>query len=62
MPIYEYLCPDCQKEFEVEQKMKDLPVKICPECGKENVKRQISGGTSFQLLGGGWYREGYSSK
>lgn len=61
MPTYEYECLECKSNFEIEQKITDMPLKNCPNCNKENVRRLISGGTGFQLLGGGWYREGYSS-
>jgi putative FmdB family regulatory protein len=60
MPTYEYECKECKHKWELEQKIVDLPVTICPACKKEQAKRLISGGTSFQLLGGGWYREGYN--
>ncbi len=59
MPIYEYECRDCQKVFEVQQKISDEPLKECPQC-KGDVKKLISA-NSFQLKGGGWYADGYSS-
>lgn len=62
MPIYEYICDACGHEFEKEQKITDNPIKKCPKCSKMKVKRLISKGQSFQLLGGGWFNEGYSSK
>ena len=33
----------------------------CPECEKETMKRKI-GLSSFQLKGGGWYKDGYTKK
>ncbi|HPQ80105.1 MAG TPA: zinc ribbon domain-containing protein [bacterium] len=59
MPIYEYRCRGCKRDFEVLQKITDEPLAKCPECGKQ-VKRLISQ-TSFALKGGGWYKDGYSS-
>ena len=59
MPIYEYRCKGCKKEFELLQKITDEPLATCPKCGKQ-VKRLISQ-TSFALKGGGWYKDGYSS-
>lgn len=59
MPIYEYRCKGCKKEFEVLQKITDEPLAACPKCGKQ-VKRLISQ-TSFSLKGGGWYKDGYAS-
>ncbi len=59
MPVYEYECSDCDKVFEVQQKISDEPVKICPECQGE-VRKLVSM-SSFQLKGGGWYADGYGS-
>lgn len=61
MPIYEYRCPDCGHQFEAIQKMSDAPLKVCPECGAEQVKKLISQ-TSFVLKGGGWYKDHYGLK
>lgn len=60
MPIYEYACERCAKEFEVEQRITDDPLKRCPNCRSPKVKRLISR-TSFVLKGGGWYSDLYSS-
>src|SRR3569623_1026159 len=60
MPIYEYACAACGHEFEVWQKMSDPPVRTCPKCKKKKVERLISK-TAFQLKGGGWYADLYSS-
>jgi len=62
MPTYEYLCTNCKHEWEADQSIKDQPLDKCPKCGKETAKRLISGGTGFILSGGGWSKEGYSSK
>ncbi len=59
MPIYEYECKSCENVFEVQQRMTDNPLKKCPDCNGE-VKKLISA-SSFQLKGGGWYSDGYSS-
>jgi len=60
MPIYEYACGKCQREFEVEQRISDDPIKTCPHCRSRKVKRLISR-TSFVLKGSGWYSDLYSS-
>ena len=60
MPIYEYACTACGHEFEEWQKMSDAPVRTCPKCKKKKVERLISR-TAFQLKGGGWYADLYSS-
>ena len=60
MPIYEYACEKCGREFEAEQRITDDPVKSCPHCRSRKVKRLISQ-TSFVLKGGGWHADLYSS-
>ena len=53
MPTYEYKCKRCGKEFEIEQKITDVPIERCREC-RGVVKRLISQST-FILNGPGWY-------
>jgi putative FmdB family regulatory protein len=60
MPVYEYECRACGHLFEEWQKITDGPVKTCPKCKKKKVDRLISQ-TAFQLKGGGWYKDLYSS-
>jgi putative FmdB family regulatory protein len=61
MPIYEYKCQKCGNELEVMQKVSDpAPVK-CEKCGAENSHERLMSRTSFQLKGGGWYSDLYSS-
>ena len=60
MPVYEYECQECNKVFEVQQKIADEPLRDCPEC-QAPVKKLMSM-SSFQLKGGGWYADGYASK
>ncbi len=57
MPTYEYICPHCFEEFEVEQKTSDPKGAKCPACGERTEKRLISR-TSFALKGGGWFKSG----
>ena len=59
MPVYEYECSDCHKVFEVQQKISDAPLSVCPEC--DGSVRKLMSMSSFQLKGGGWYADGYSS-
>mmetsp|Transcript_17595 Transcript_17595/g.8291 ORF Transcript_17595/g.8291 Transcript_17595/m.8291 type:complete len:98 (+) Transcript_17595:86-379(+) len=58
MPIYEYECSSCEKVFEVQQRISDDPLAVCPDC-QGAVKKLVSV-SSFQLKGGGWYADGYS--
>jgi putative FmdB family regulatory protein len=59
MPVYEYECNDCHKVFEIQQKMSDAPLTVCPEC--EGAVKKLMSMSSFQLKGGGWYADGYAS-
>ena len=58
MPIYEYLCPACQKVFEewttVSEAHADKP---CPVCGAASSR--VLSNTSFVLKGAGWYVSDY---
>ena len=57
---YEYLCKKCKHEWEIEQPIKDLPIKMCPKCNELFAVRQISKGNGFVLKGGRWASSGYS--
>ena len=59
MPIYEYECDKCGA-FEVMQKISEAPLTECETCHGP-VHRLVSHHTSFQLKGGGWYKDLYSS-
>ena len=54
MPIYEYECKNCGTRFDKMQPITSDPVKICPNCGQEQVRRVIQPvGVIFK--GSGWY-------
>ena len=59
MPVYEYECKACHREFEYQQRMSDPEKTVCEACGGA-LERLISR-TAFQLKGGGWYKDLYSS-
>ncbi len=61
MPIYEYLCEGCGMITELMQKMTDPPPRTCPECGSHQIAKLVSR-SAFQLKGGGWYADLYSSR
>ena len=53
MPIYEYRCGLCERQFEVRQGFNDDPITNCHECGSA-VQRVIQpAGIVFK--GSGWY-------
>ncbi len=60
MPIYEYLCESCGRLTELMQKISDPPPAACPECGSGRIAKLVSR-SAFQLKGGGWYADLYSS-
>ncbi len=56
MPIYEFTCEQCGREFSVlVRRMGDSAT--CPECQSENVKRRMSG---FAARGGKTGSGGYA--
>jgi putative FmdB family regulatory protein len=60
MPIYEYVCENCQHAFETIQKISDDPLRKCPECGRLKLKKRMSR-AAFRLKGGGWYETDFKS-
>jgi putative FmdB family regulatory protein len=54
MPIYAYRCDACGFAKDVLQKMSDAPLSVCPECGKDAFRKQVTA-AGFQLKGSGWY-------
>ena len=59
MPIYEYRCKNCGKEFEMMQKFSDEPLTECIECSG-SVEKLISQ-SAFVLKGSGWYKTDYGT-
>ena len=60
MPIYEYVCTECEHPHEALQKMSDAPLTDCPVCGKSTLKKKISA-AGFRLSGSGWYETDFKS-
>jgi putative FmdB family regulatory protein len=60
MPLYEYKCDSCDKEFEVLQKFNEEPLSECLYC-HGSVEKLIST-SSFQLKGSGWYVTDYKNR
>ena len=54
MPIYAYRCEACGFAKDVLQKISDPQLTVCPECGKDSFKKQLTA-AGFQLKGSGWY-------
>ncbi|MDR3234718.1 MAG: zinc ribbon domain-containing protein [Planctomycetaceae bacterium] len=62
MPTYEYQCGSCGHEFEEFQSIKDAPLKKCPQCSKNKLRRLISGGGGVVFKGSGFYQTDYRSE
>ena len=60
MPIYEYECSNCKFYVEALQKISEAPLKQCPSCKKQTLKRLVSAPV-FRLKGGGWYETDFKS-
>jgi len=60
VPVYEYKCIGCGKEFEVFQRITDDPLETCKFCGGK--LRKLISQTTFQLRGSGWYVTDYKGK
>lgn len=58
MPLYEYKCHKCGKQFEVMQKFSDDPLKVHEDCGGD-VERLLSA-PALQFKGSGWYITDYA--
>ncbi|CAB3779592.1 FmdB family zinc ribbon protein [Pararobbsia alpina] len=54
MPIYAYRCESCGLAQDMLRKISDPPLSICPECGKDTFRKQVTA-AGFQLKGSGWY-------
>ena len=58
MPTYAYKCDECNHQFEKIQKMSDEPLKLCPSCNNEKLKKIITASGGFALKGKGWFKSG----
>jgi len=62
MPTYEYKCDACGHQFEKFQSITAAPIRKCPNCGKNRVKRLIGTGAGLIFKGGGFYETDYRSE
>jgi len=61
MPIYTYRCENCGVQFERHQAFTDQPLKRCPECNKNKLRKVITpAGIVFK--GSGWYVTDHKAK
>ena len=60
MPLYEYQCDACGREFELIRKFSDPPLEKCPHCG--GTVRKLFSSPAIQFKGSGFYITDYAKK
>jgi putative FmdB family regulatory protein len=58
MPTYEYECINCNKIFDIFQKITDKPLDKCPKCHKK-ISWLIGSGGGVIFKGSGFYATDY---
>ena len=53
MPIYQYRCLDCQRQFELKQSFNDKPIADCPTC--HGIARRVFSPVPIIFNGPGFY-------
>jgi len=59
VPIYGYRCTNCGHQFEIQQRMSDDPLKVCPKCQGKLTKVLYPTGVIFK--GSGFYTTDYKA-
>lgn len=54
MPLYAFECGSCGHAFDRLQRLADPDPDVCPQCGAQSIKRQLTA-PQFRLAGSGWY-------
>jgi putative FmdB family regulatory protein len=62
MPTYEYVCENCGNQLEKFQSITAKPLRKCPACGKNKLKRIIGAGAGVIFKGTGFYATDYRSE
>jgi len=62
MPTYEYECEACGHRFEKFQSITARPIRRCPRCDRQKVRRLIGGGAGILFKGSGFYQTDYRSE
>jgi putative FmdB family regulatory protein len=62
MPTYDYECDACDHRFEELQSFSEPPLKKCPECGKNKLRRLFGTGAAILFKGSGFYQTDYRSE
>jgi len=61
MPTYEYRCNVCGHELEQYQSITAEPLRKCPACGRQTLRRLIGAGGGIIFKGSGFYQTDYRS-
>ena len=62
MPTYDYVCDACGHKFEEMQPFSADPLKKCPKCGEDKLRRLFGTGAAILFKGGGFYETDYRSE
>lgn len=62
MPTYDYVCDGCDHRFEEIQSFSAEPLKRCPSCGEDKLRRLFGTGAAILFKGGGFYETDYRSE
>ena len=61
MPLYEYLCSNCEHQDDILGKSSVEPLLNCPACNNKTFQKQVSA-PHFKLKGSGWYETDFKNK
>jgi len=59
MPTYDYRCDACGHELAHFQSITAAPLRKCPKCGKNRLRRLIGSGAGIIFKGSGFYETDY---
>ena len=60
MPIYEFICEDCNYKEDLIRKISEPTTISCPKCNGQNFVKQVSA-PNFKLKGSGWYETDFKN-
>jgi putative FmdB family regulatory protein len=57
MPIYDYLCTECDHRADILHGINDPGPNFCPSCGKEGTMRKQFSTPAIHFKGSGWAKK-----
>ena len=57
MPTYTYVCDHCKHKLDACQKYDDVPLKKCPECKRQKLRKTFTP-PAIHFKGTGWTPKG----